>query len=63
MNAACERALRACGTSAPHRKHIESILQRGLDGLSEEPAGTRPRAGVHDNVRGGSYFDKEEHEH
>jgi transposase len=63
MNAACERALRVSGASAPHRKHIESILQRGLDGLPEESAGTRPRAGLHDNVRGGSYFDKEEHEH
>jgi transposase len=63
MNAACERALRVCGSSAPHRKHIEAILQHGLDGLPEEPAGTRPRAGLHDNVRGGSYFDKEEHEH
>jgi transposase len=62
-NAACERALRVCGASAPHRKHIEGILQRRLDGLPEEPAGARPRAGLHDNVRGGAYFDKEEHEH
>jgi transposase len=62
-NAACERALRVCGTSAPHRKHIEAILQRRLDGLPEQPAEARPRAGLHDNVRGGAYFDKEEHEH
>jgi transposase len=63
INAACERALRVCGQSAPHRKHIEAILQRNLDGLPEESAGTRPRASSHDNVRGGAYFDKEEHEH
>jgi transposase len=62
-NAACERALRVCGASAPHRKHIEAILLRRLDGLPEDLAGTRPRAGLHDNVRGGAYFDKEEHEH
>ena len=63
MNAACERALRVCGASAPHRKHIEGILQRNLDGLPEETDGTRSRVGLHDNVRGGAYFDKEEHEH
>jgi hypothetical protein len=42
-DAACERALRVCGQSAPHRKHIEAILQRNLDGLPEQSAGTRPR--------------------
>jgi transposase len=62
-DAACERALRVCGASAPHRKHIEAILLRHLDGVPDQPAGTRPRAGLHENVRGGSYFDKEEHEH
>jgi transposase len=62
-NAACEKALRVCGSSAPHRKHIESILACRLDGLPEQPAGERPRVGLHENVRGGVYFDKEEHEH
>jgi transposase len=62
-NAACERALRVCGGSAPHRKHIEAILQQRLDGVLEQPAETRPRVGLHENVRGGAYFDQEEHEH
>jgi hypothetical protein len=60
MDAACERALRVCGKSAPHRNHIEAILKQGLDSMPEQPDGTRPRAGMHDNIRGGDYFDKEE---
>jgi hypothetical protein len=31
--------------------------------MPEESAGAEPRADLHDNVRGGSYFDEAEHQH
>jgi transposase len=55
--AACRRAL---GIGAPTRKSVEAILKRGLDRtpiLDDEDA---PRLVVHENIRGGDYFDKEE---
>jgi transposase len=62
MDAACQRALASAGNSVPHRKHIEGILKHGLD---RQPPVPPPRsslaATVHENVRGGGYFDKEEH--
>lgn len=61
MDAACERALRAAGSSAPHRKQIEAILKRGLEKLAPECVATRPVTTVHENVRGAAYYDKEEH--
>ena len=64
MDAACQRALSVAGSNAPHRKHIEGILKRGLErALPVLPPVTRSPAS-HENVRGGSYFDQEEdHEH
>ena len=55
--AACERALRI---GSPTRKTVMAILNRGLDraqALDDEPA-TPQRLGVHDNIRGGDYFDR-----
>lgn len=54
--AACKRAL---AIGAPTRKSVEAILKRGLDrvALTDEPS---PRIVVHENIRGGEYFDKEE---
>jgi len=52
--AACERALRI---GSPTRKTVMAVLQHGLDGqaLEDEPA---PALVMHDNVRGGDYFDR-----
>jgi transposase len=54
--AACHRALEI---GAPTRKSVEAILKRGLDRapLADEPV---PNFVVHENIRGGDYFDKEE---
>lgn len=60
MDAACQRALAVAGKSAPHRKHIEGILKRGLEREPIAAPPTTPRSTVHENVRGGSYFDQEE---
>ena len=60
MDAACQRALAVAGKSAPHRKHIEGILKLGLEREPIAAPPTTPRSAVHENVRGGSYFDQEE---
>lgn len=54
--AACGRAL---AIGAPTRKTVEAILKRGLDraAIAEEKT---PNIVVHENIRGGDYFDKEE---
>lgn len=54
--AACKRALEI---GAPTRKSVEAILKRGLDRARAdgEPI---PNIVVHENIRGGEYFDKEE---
>lgn len=55
--AACARAL-AIGN--PTRKSVEAILKNGLDrvALQEEPDADHSLA-VHENIRGGEYFNKE----
>lgn len=60
MDAACQRALTVAGQSAPHRKHIEAILKRGLERIAPAALPITPRSGAHENVRGGSYFDRKE---
>jgi len=54
--AACGRAL---AIGSPTRKSVEAILKRGLDRV---PVGDEktPSIVVHENIRGGDYFDKEE---
>lgn len=54
--AACNRAL---AIGAPTRKSVEAILKRGLDRIPLADEKT-PNIVVHENIRGGDYFDKEE---
>ncbi len=60
MDAACQRALSVAGKTAPHRRYIEGILNRGLDRAPLPSPPTAARTAAHEFVRGGSYFDKEE---
>lgn len=60
MDAACHRALSVAGQSVPHRKHIEAILKRGLERAPLPAFPVTPRSTPHENVRGGSYFDRKE---
>jgi transposase len=55
--AACRRAL---SIGAPTRKSVEAILKRGLDRVPLEDAEAAPHIVVHENIRGGDYFDKKE---
>jgi hypothetical protein len=60
MDAACQRALSVAGKSAPHRRHIEGILKRGIERAAPTNAPTAPRAvDEHEHVRGASYYDTE----
>jgi transposase len=58
MNAACERALQV--NSSPSRKYIEAILKRGLDQRSPVATATQRAPLLHENVRGGAYYDRKE---
>jgi transposase len=60
MDAACLRALAVAGRSAPHRKHIEGILKRGLDRATPPSPPVTPHAALHEFVRGATYFDRKE---
>ena len=55
--AACRRAL---SIGAPTRKSVEAILKRGLDRVPLDDGDAAPRIVVHENIRGGDYFDKKE---
>jgi len=56
LEAACARAL---GVGNPTYKTVESMLKRGLDKV--KPAEEmEAKAVVHENIRGGAYFDREE---
>lgn len=59
MNAACERALAGVSNTAPHRRYIEAILNRGLDKAPPITSPTTPRSIPHENVRGSSYYNQE----
>jgi transposase len=58
LEAACARAV-AIGN--PRYKSVEAILKTGLDkvALAED---AEPKTVVHENIRGGAYFDREETE-
>ena len=48
------------GKSAPHRRHIEGILKRGIERAAPANAPPVPRAvAKHEHVRGSSYYDTE----
>jgi transposase len=55
LEAACTRAL---AVSARSFRHVDSILQNGLDRLAPPTAETQPEpvAQTHENVRGGDYY-------
>jgi transposase len=58
LEAACERAL---AINNPTYKTVESILKNGLDKVKRaEEVEAKPV--VHENIRGGAYFDREEQE-
>jgi transposase len=59
-DAACARALASAGSWGPTRKHVEAILSRGIEHAAITPPDAHSPPVVHDNVRGASYFDKEE---
>jgi transposase len=62
MDAACAQALRVAGPLGPRRKYIEAMLKRGLEQrpIDAPAAPSVQRTFVHENVRGGDYYDKEE---
>ena len=52
---------RARASERPTRKSVEAILKRGLDRApARRCADAAPRIVVHENIRGGDYFDKKE---
>ena len=54
MEAACKRALTI---GSPTRKSVEMILKRGLDRLATDDNNVARPLPVHENVRGGDYYD------
>jgi transposase len=62
MDVACAQALRVAGPLGPKRKYIEAMLKRGLEQrpVDAPAAPSVQRTFVHENVRGGDYYDKEE---
>lgn len=59
FDAACAYALQVAGSTVPRRKYIEAILKKGLERAPLTKQDRPPLLGVHENVRGGSYYDKE----
>jgi transposase len=62
MDAACARALKVGIEGGPSRRYIEAILKKGLD---QQPAASTATStlAMHENVRGGDYYDTEEMRH
>lgn len=59
FDAACAYALSVAGSTVPRRKYIEALLKKGLERAPLAKQDELPALGVHENVRGGSYYDKE----
>lgn len=59
FDAACEYALAVSGSTVPRRKYIEALLKRGLERMPIPRQEELPHLGLHENVRGGSYYEKE----
>jgi hypothetical protein len=59
FDAACAYALSVAGSTVPRRKYIEALLKKGLERAPLATQNELPILGVHENVRGGSYYDKE----
>jgi hypothetical protein len=62
MDAACARALQVGIPGGPRRKYIEAILKKGLERQPVATATPGPLP-MHENVRGGDYYDTEETMH
>jgi len=59
FDAACARALAVSGSTAPRRKYIEALLARGIERAPAPREEDPPPLGVHENIRGGGYYEKE----
>jgi hypothetical protein len=59
FDAACARALAVSGSTAPRRKYIEALLARGIERAPAPREEVPPPLGVHENIRGGGYYEKE----
>jgi transposase len=59
LEAACARAL---GIHNPTYKSVEAILKNGLDKVAMTEEEEEPKRVVHENIRGGDYFDRGESE-
>jgi transposase len=59
FDAACARALSVSGSTPPRRKYIEALLKRGIERAPLPHQEDPPSLGVHENIRGGGYYDKE----
>jgi transposase len=57
FDAACRRAL---AIGSPTRKSVLAILSRGLDAAPAPDTSEPPPSATHDNVRGGTYYDRKE---
>jgi transposase len=58
FDAACQRAI---AIGSPNRKSVLAILSRGLDAIAPDATDTElPLSVVHENVRGGDYYDRKE---
>ena len=58
--AACARALVVAGPVGPRRKHIETMLRLGLERQGSHVEDFPVPVRLHENIRGGDYYDKEE---
>jgi transposase len=64
FDAACARALAVSGSTPPRRKYIEALLKRGIERVPVQQQEDPPSFGLHENIRGGGYYDKEkQHAH
>lgn len=59
VEAACDRAVQI---GSPTRRSVEMILRRGLDRVPVAPTPAPQPIVIHDNVRGGDYYDRKEDE-
>jgi transposase len=59
FDAACARALTVSGSTPPRRKFIEALLKRGIDRLGAPQQADLPSLGLHENIRGGGYYESE----
>lgn len=64
FDAACARALAVSGATPPRRKYIEALLKRGIERVPVAQQQDPPSLGLHENIRGGGYYDQEkQHAH